>query len=164
MSTSEYITIPLSNNLSSIVSPEDTDLANLKWSATGSKEHRYAGRSIRLNGKQSIQHLHRIIMSRILDRDLANGEQVDHRNMNTLDNTRPNLRCVDKSENMRNRGAQKNNKIGLKGVQKHGNKYMARIAVNGKQMYLGVFRTPEEAHRAYCDKAVELHGEYARGE
>jgi hypothetical protein len=40
-------------------------------------------------------------------------------------------------------------------------KYEARIGFQNKSIYLGLFHTPEEAHKAYCDKADELFGEFA---
>ena len=44
-------------------------------------------------------------------------EQVDHRNHDTLDNRRANLRACDNSQNQQNRPrAQRNNRSGVKGV------------------------------------------------
>jgi hypothetical protein len=40
--------------------------------------------------------------------------------------------------------------------------WRAEITVNGKTYKLGSYPTPEEAHAAYCAKAKELHGEFAR--
>ena len=37
------------------------------------------------------------------------------------------------------------------GVTKHGKCYRANIKVNGKGFYLGMFRTPTEAHKRYMD-------------
>lgn len=40
---------------------------------------------------------------------------------------------------------------GFAGVTKHGNKYIARYKLNYKNIYLGLFDTPEKAHRAYLE-------------
>ena len=34
--------------------------------------------------------------------------------------------------------------------------------LRGKHYYLGLYSTKEEAYFAYCEKARELHGEFAR--
>lgn len=51
--------------------------------------------------------------------------------------------------------AAKNSKTGFKGVcyYKHINKWIARIRIAYKSIYLGCFTSPEKAHRAY-KKAV----------
>ncbi len=36
------------------------------------------------------------------------------------------------------------------------------IRLQGKNYHLGMFDTPEEAHKAYCEAAVKLHGEFAK--
>ena len=58
----------------------------------------------------------------------------------------------------------KDNTTGRKGVtyNKRLKKFQARIVLNNKRKYLGVFTTTEEAHAAYCAAATELHGEFAR--
>ncbi len=90
-------------------------------------------------------------------------EQVDHIDGNRMNNAILNLRPAAHSENLHNRGAQKNNRSGLKGVSRRpSGKWYARIAVNGKHSYLGNFDSAEKAHGAYCAAAVELHREFAR--
>ena len=101
--------------------------------------------------------MHRLIM------DAPKGMDIDHINGNPLDNRKSNLRICTRAENMRNRGAQKNNTSGYKGVGwcKHRKKWHAQIKHNGKQIYIGRYKDKEEAARAYDAKAKELHGEYA---
>jgi len=41
-------------------------------------------------------------------------------------------------------------------------KWIARVRINGKVLYLGVFATDESAYQAYCAAAIEFHGEFAR--
>ncbi len=56
----------------------------------------------------------------------------DHINHNTLDNTEDNLRAVTRAVNNRNKsGAYRSSVSGIRGVQKHGNKWVARVKYNG---------------------------------
>ena len=114
----------------------------------------YSSKKDGLNGKL----LHRIIMG---DPD---GQEVDHINVNPLDNRRENLRICSHHENSFNRTKYSNNKSGFKGVyfDKQKQKFRAYINIDGKRKYLGYFDDPEEAHQAYCKAAIKLHGEFAR--
>ena len=89
--------------------------------------------------------------------------QIDHINENKSDNRLENLRLATQSENSSNRGAQKNNTSGFKGVvwHKHKKKWMAQIRAGGKQKYLGLFSSAESAYAAYCESASDLHGDFA---
>lgn len=49
-----------------------------------------------------------------------------------------------------------------KGVHKYRNKFGAAISKGGQHIFLGCFDTQAEAHAAYCAKAVEIYGEFAR--
>lgn len=88
--------------------------------------------------------------------------QVDHINWNTLDNRRANLRLCTGEQNQRNRGANRNNKTGYKGVAPHHTgKFSAQLHVGKKKLHLGVFRTPQEAATAYDQAAHAIHKEFA---
>jgi hypothetical protein len=104
--------------------------------------------------------LHRFIMN------APNGTEVDHVNCNTLDNRKVNLRLCSHQENSNNRLIHQNNKCGFKGVHYDTDrkKYRAQIQNEGKKRYLGLFDTPEEAHKAYCDASKKYHGEFGRTE
>lgn len=106
-------------------------------------------------------HLHRMILSRKLERDLLPTEFVDHINGNGLDNRRENLRVATPSQNQHNSRKPKNNTSGYKGVYKRGNKWCAAIAINYKTIFLGYHDTAELAHEAYCKAAIKYHGEFA---
>ncbi|WP_343625387.1 HNH endonuclease [Roseateles puraquae] len=85
--------------------------------------------------------------------------EIDHVNRNRSDNRIENLRCVTASENQQNKGLQRNNSSGLKGVSWYarGECWQAFIAVDGRNKRLGSFPTKEEAFEAYCAAASRVH-------
>ena len=91
------------------------------------------------------------------------GSDIDHIDGNGLNNQENNLRYSTHSQNMSNRGLDKNNKSGFKGVSWYqpSQKWQVKIAVQGKQKHLGYYSDIEEAARAYDAAAKELHGEFA---
>lgn len=166
--TDSTIKIPLSKRgkyagmFEAIVDAEDADLAKYGWSVRLSRNTQYAYRKKDNKKYEENIHLHRVIMSRMLQRSLEKHEQVDHINGAGTDCRRDNLRLASTSQNARNRGKQRNNKSGFKGVSWHSQnrKWRAEIAVNKQIIHLGLFDTPEEAHRAYCEAADSLHKEF----
>lgn len=83
---------------------------------------------------------------------------VDHINGMKLDNRFSNLRDVAFAVNVQNRrGAQSNNLLGIAGVTKRGEKFEARIRVDGREIYLGLFATPEEAHSEFIKAKRKYH-------
>lgn len=86
--------------------------------------------------------------------------QIDHINEIKTDNRLCNLRVVTTKQNHENRGAQKNNTSGFKGVTRFQNKWRAQIMHNRKNFYLGVYETAEQASNAYKQKAQELFTHY----
>jgi hypothetical protein len=101
--------------------------------------------------------LHNLLMN------TPKGMVTDHINGDPLDNRKENLRICTAAENQRNRGANKNNTSGFKGVSwsKRDKIWRAGIGHDGKDIKLGCFEDKEEAARAYDRKAIELHGEFA---
>lgn len=89
--------------------------------------------------------------------------EIDHINGIKDDNRLCNLREATRGQNVRNIGRRKSNTTGFIGVTKNtrGGKWSARISFNGNLYNIGSFETPELAHAAYCEKAKELHGEFA---
>lgn len=86
---------------------------------------------------------------------------IDHKNRNTLDNTKANLRLATVAQNNWNRKPQSNKKVPFKGVVKSYKSYLVEIMVNGKRIKGGTFNTPEEAALKYNELARIHHGEFA---
>ncbi len=153
--------IPLTKGLFALVDDEDYEwLSQIKWQAHkdyNTKDTYYAYR--KHPEKNSTQAMHRIILG-ISDPTVL----IDHRNGNTLDNQKHNLRICSHRENMRNQKRNTLNTSGFKGVgyRKDSGLWRARIGFNGKRINLGSFKTAEEAAQAYNKKAIELHEEFRR--
>lgn len=162
--------IQLTRNKVAIVDDEDYQKINqYKWWTFKSKYNNNFYASAKIDGKDVL--MHRYILG-LEDPKI----QIDHKNRNALDNTRENLRIVSNQENSFNRGKNKNNKSGYKGVwfARYGYNYykgkktryentkpwIAGIKHNGKNKTIGYFATAEEAAKAYDIKAKELFGDF----
>ena len=91
-------------------------------------------------------------------------DEVDHKNGDRSDNRILNLRYATKSQNQHNARLRKDNSTGFKCVHKLGNRFRAVFEKDGKRYDLGVFGTPEEAHKAYVKEVRKLHGEFTKVE
>ena len=140
--------IKLTKGQHTIVDDEDFDYLN-QWSwhlATGGYAMRSTHTGSAKNGTRKKIHLwmHRIING--TPSDLF----TDHINRNRLDNRKSNLRTVTKRQNQLNRGKQKNNTSGYKGVYRHtsNNKWIAQIKTAEKVKNLGSFDDVNDAIKA----------------
>jgi hypothetical protein len=150
-----YVTLTLGNR--AIIDVDSIHLVDQwNWHDNGKG---YATRNVSMpNGKQKKIKLHHVILS------VEYGFYVDHINGNTFDNRIENLRSCTPSQNMANRRINKNNVCGLKGVHRRadGRVWKSQISVDSRVIYLGSYRTPEEAHAAYAAAAIRYYGEFAR--
>ena len=143
-------------NLYTIIDNENFEWLNQwKWYC----DKGYVRRNIKIDGKRNHVYMHRVII------DAPEELQVDHKNLNTLDNRKSNLRLVTHSGNQFNRKKYRTNTSGFKGVtwNKNHQKWQAQLQLNKKRMYLGFFESCRDAAMAYNIAAEKYHGEYARG-
>jgi len=135
-------------------------LSQYKWQASKEGHSWYAVRACRDSlGRKSKARMHR---------DILKCEQdVDHRDLNGLNNQRYNLRPCNDSQNQHNRRRHVANTSGFIGVHKvkgsfASEHWQSRIAVNRRRIHLGYFLNKEDAARAYDEAARKYFGEFAR--
>jgi len=127
---------------------------------------RRAGTTVGAKGYRTITikkrrfYEHRIAWYMMTGED-PTGFEIDHINGDKSDNRFSNLRLATSQTNKANCGLNASNSSGFKGVHARGSRWIAGITHNRKLIHIGMFKTAEEAARAYDAKAVELFGEYA---
>jgi hypothetical protein len=112
-------------------------------------------RQVRIDGRQ--YQAHRLAWLYMTGEWPA--DQIDHRDGDPANNRFDNLRAATHAENQQNRAPPKNSTSGLIGAswQQRSRRWVAQIDAGGRQVYLGLFDTPEEAHAAYLSAKARLH-------
>jgi hypothetical protein len=142
--------IPLTQNKYAFVDDEDFYFLNQwKWHYSAG----YAERKIYPNGKQTHIQMHRVI--------LKTSSFVDHKNGDTLDNRKQNLRPATHSTNAMNMRKHRGNSV-YKGVCKEKNSYRVQIWKDNKKVFSVMTLNERHAAMIYDLNATALFGEYAR--
>ena len=105
-------------------------------------------------GKTTIK-LHRLVYG------CTQGQEIDHEDLNKLNNRKRNLHICTRSQNNFNRRIL--NPSGLKGISYHKKRkhWVAQITSQGLHYNLGAFQSKEDAAKAYNSAAVKLAGKFA---
>lgn len=147
-----------------LVDDEDFEFLNQwKWCTSHTKTI-YAVRAIKENGKTTLLYMHRFIMGC----KQGDGKVIDHIDYNGLNCQRNNLRICNTSQNTihvkRTKGSSK-----YFGVSIRNKRYKtpcilwgAFISIDGKQTFLGEFKTEIEAAKVYNEAAIKHYGEFAK--
>jgi len=150
-------TIPLTQGKAALVDNEDYDLLKeFKWFIDG---RGYAVTTMKKEGKNVFGvKMHRVVLK------AKEGELVDHKDGNKLNNKKENLRTCSFFENVVHREKTKNPCSSLyKGVYWNPLKlkWVACIKA-GKKRFSRIFSEEKNAALWYDEKAMEMHGDFAK--
>lgn len=157
-------TLTISRLSELLVYDESTGVLSWKRTGKGRKIGRVAGSpdrhgylQTRIDGKAYFNHR----LAWAITHGSFPAEVIDHIDGNKLNNALNNLRDVTRRVNQENqrRAPVSNRSTGLLGATLHvkTGKFMAKIQVMRKQIYLGLFETAEGAHEAYLSAKRQIH-------
>ena len=167
--------IGLTRGYVAFVDDDDYDcISSHKWHVyricTGNKEYVYPRTTLSKTHSDGYKWKREVLMHRFI-MSAAPDQIVDHVNGNTLDCRRDNLRICTSAENSWNAHKSKliNGKPTIseyKGLRfdprNKTNPWTAHISVNKKRIYLGKFKTEEEAALMYDVGSFIYHGKFGK--
>jgi AP2 domain/HNH endonuclease len=159
MSAMNHKIIPLTKGFVTIVDEDDYDyLIQWKWTYNQGYALRGQKKKEYLYKRKTIM-MHRIIMNAPEDKE------VDHKNLNGLDNRKQNLRIATYAQNKYN-ALKRNQKTSskYKGVswKIDKNKWEVYIKLSGKKVHIGYFNNEIDAAKAYNKAAEKYYKEFSR--
>lgn len=144
--------IPLTKGAVALVDDEDyARVAAFKWHRSKSG---YAARTDRRVGKRYVM-MHRFVLG------FPDAPQIDHVDLNGLNNQKANLRPCTPTQNLRNRPPLKGREF--KGItfRHEKGRWEAGIYIARRRLFLGTYKTDVAAARAYDAAAIKYFGEFA---
>jgi hypothetical protein len=119
-----------------------------KWTVVKNWGNLSAGYcQVRFNG--TLIRYHNIIWVLSTGKDIPQGLEIDHINGNRLDSRMENMRLVTNRGNSQNKKVHRDGHLVGCTFHKRKKRYMSQIKINSKLIFLGYFKTEQEAHRAY---------------
>jgi hypothetical protein len=130
-------------------------------------DNRYKAVSLMHKNKRSTHYVHKLVIETFIGK--TNDTFVcDHIDRNKFNNNLSNLRWVSASDNSLNRDYNGNLKKGVRvseynyvlknGTVKKYDRYESRITINKKCVYIGSYKTIDEAHEAYKQAYLNHYG------
>jgi hypothetical protein len=155
--------VPLGKGKVALVDDEDYErVVAWRWQANLRKGQWRARRTAQRGERKYSVFMHRFILG------APPGTLVDHRNGDTLDNRRGNLRLATHSQNAANHHKRPAGCASrfwgvsfVKDPRAWRSPWRACVWQHGKRRFFGQYRTEEEAARAYDVAALEAFGEFA---
>ncbi len=150
---------PLTRGFVTLVSVVDAWTLRAKWHAHKSDGTFYAFRTVHVVGSgreaaiRNSEYLHKII--------LPGHSIVDHKNRNSTDNRRGNLRAATKSQNSVNSAYRGNTCFRGVSFDRSRQKWVAQIGINRRHHHIGRYVDAVTAAKAYDCAALEYYGEFA---
>ncbi len=143
-----------------VESPDYYRIRDFRWHLEGKNGKFYVVRTTKVGNRWTKKAaMHREIMN------APQGVLVDHRNGDSLDNRRGNLRFATPAENVRNRSKTRS-KTSSKYIgvyrDKERNKWASHLKHKGKMIWLGRYDREIDAAKAYDKAAKKYFGEFAR--
>lgn len=158
-----YVMVELTRNQWTICDLDDwfSVLCQHKWYAAWDRTTKtyYAKAQIKRDGITSLC----VNMNRVVLGATSKYQITDHRDHDTLNNRRVNLRIASRAHSACNRRRFSNSTTSYIGVSfdKAGKNFIAYIDMNKKRTNLGRFSDPVVAAKARDEAAIRMHGEFA---
>ena len=136
-------------------------ISKYKWRLLGDINNYVCAKWFDENNIRHDMYLHQVIVY-LSGEFVNNNQEIDHKDLNKLNNLRNNLRICVHGQNEHNKNKRSNTSSKFKGVSFSNNKWLAEIRVNGKRINLGRYDEEIKAAEMYNDAAKNYYGEFAR--
>ena len=119
-----------------------------KWKVVENKKNNTKGYcQVGFNGTRVLYHV--IIWILSTGKDIPEGMQIDHKNGNKLCSTMSNMRLVTSRQNNQNKKIHRAGSLVGASYRKGHNDWRSDIVIDKNQIFLGLYKTEQEAHEAY---------------